>query len=48
MNEFDNFYDKELSYLISNWTNISNLFLMERLKQEKLKVYLLEAVDHLD
>ena len=48
MNEFDNFYDKELSYLIFNWTNISNLSLMERLKQEKLKVYLLEAVDHLD
>ena len=35
MNEHDKFYDKELPYMIINWTNIKNRTVLERYEARK-------------
>ena len=35
MNEHDKFYDKELPYMIINWTNIKNRTVLERYEERK-------------
>ena len=35
MNEHDKFYDKELPYMIINWTNIENCTVLERYEARK-------------